>query len=176
MKPIGTIEKFKARLVPLDTTVVFWAKRYCVAERWGAISGLTIVALFAYIYAYRCVYAYNERCLLSQGQTEGDPRVAGVFFFPLLIPIALAIRTRLWLRLVSVLSVVVAIAELPAILNEPDIATGCFGMGGDHDDQEASLQGWALLALFCAAIAYSGIALGWLRTMLKKFFPQVNWD
>jgi hypothetical protein len=79
-----------------------------------------------------------------------------------------------------VISLFFAIVELPAIIGVPDIATGCFGMGGDHDDQTKSLQDWEFVAFFGAAIAYVGIALGWLgvafKTVLRALFPRVNWD
>jgi len=133
-------------------------RRYCSAERWGAFFGLAVVALFAWIYFYKSVYAYNERCSLTEGQTEGDPRLAGAFFFPLLMPIALVTRTKFWLRIVCVISISFAAIELPALLSPPDIATGCFGMGGDHDDQQRSRETWTLLTLLISALALDGSA------------------
>jgi len=178
-EPAVTGERSEKQPSSVVQSLMLIVRRYCSAERWAAIVGLTVVALFAWIYFYRCVYAYNERCFLTQGQTEGDPRLAGAFFFPLLIPIALATRTKFWLRVVCVFSILFAAIEFPAIVNPPDIATGCFGMGGDHDDQQSSRDGWALLTLLISAIAYGGITLGWLgiifKTILSKLFPRVDW-
>lgn len=147
-------------------------KRYFSSERLWALSAVTGLALLGYIYAFRVAYAYNERCM-SEGQAEGDPFFYGLFFFPLLMPIALMMRGKGGLMAISMLAIGIGVLELPLDIMKPDIATGCFGVWGDHEDQTGSFQAWAIFILIGTTLVYGVVIIDWLAFALLSLLRPV---